>query len=280
MNKELEIFENPELGQLRVLMIDGEPWFVGKDVAEILGYKNTSDAVRTHVEEKDRFKARIPKESGESSRLEMVAINKEGFLKLVFSGNRPTATAFQEWVNAEILPVLEGSSLPKMEGKEETEIKVEPSVEIIPQEIPYGESPMDLQVALELEREQNKLLTTALTKALTKGVSQNFTTKISKSSIPFPQYLQSMCLLLPNFTEESLLKHLRNKGVLTKKYISYPQKPLMKYICCGYFEIHGELHRVNNEFAPFQRTYITTKGIQFLTDLLLEESVHSQTQAI
>ena len=79
---ELQIFKNAELGSVRSTMINGEPYFVGKDVAEILGYKDTSDAMRRHVDDEDKL-TRCFTDSGQSR--EMYVINESGLYSLILS---------------------------------------------------------------------------------------------------------------------------------------------------------------------------------------------------
>ncbi len=100
---ELRIFKSPEFGQIRTIEIGGEPWFVGKDVAEILGYKDTSDAMRRHVDDEDKL-TRCFTDSGQSR--EMYVINESGLYSLILSSKLPTAKRFKRWVTSEVLPVI------------------------------------------------------------------------------------------------------------------------------------------------------------------------------
>ena len=97
---ELQIFKNAELGSVRSTMINGEPYFVGKDVAEILGYKDTSDAMRRHVDDEDKL-TRCFTDSGQSR--EMYVINESGLYSLILSSKLPTA---KRWVTSEVLPAI------------------------------------------------------------------------------------------------------------------------------------------------------------------------------
>ena len=92
MAKELQIFTHSEFGKVRTLSIDGEPWAVGKDVAEILGYKNTKDALAIHVDEDEKRGSRFATPSGEQN---MVIINESGIYSLIFNSQLPTAKAFK-----------------------------------------------------------------------------------------------------------------------------------------------------------------------------------------
>lgn len=101
--QELMIFENEEFGKIRTLLIDGEPWFVGKDAAEILGYSNTRDSLSKHVEKED--KADVAIHDGRQNRV-MVAINESGLYSLIFSSKLPTTKKFKRWVTTEVLPSI------------------------------------------------------------------------------------------------------------------------------------------------------------------------------
>lgn len=101
--KELQVFNNEEFGKVRVVEIDNEPWIIGKDVAEILGYKNTRDALKNHVDEED--KAGVAIHDGRQNR-EMTAINESGFYSLVLGSKLPGAKKFKRWVTSEVLPTI------------------------------------------------------------------------------------------------------------------------------------------------------------------------------
>lgn len=100
---ELKIFNNPEFGQLRTLVKDNETWFVGKDVAEILGYSNTQKAIRDHVDTEDKLTERFVL-SGQNR--EAVVINESGLYSLVLSSKLPNAKKFKRWVTSEVLPSI------------------------------------------------------------------------------------------------------------------------------------------------------------------------------
>lgn len=100
---QLQIFQNPEFGQIRTLERYGDPWFVGKDVAQALGYSNTKDAVSRHVDDDDKGGARITTPSGEQT---MTIINESGVYSLIFSSKLPSAKKFKRWVTSEVLPTI------------------------------------------------------------------------------------------------------------------------------------------------------------------------------
>ena len=104
MSKEIQIFKNEQFGQIRTLMKDGEPWFVGKDIAEALGYSNTRDALDRHVDDDDKNTVVNP--DGKRGNPNMTIINESGLYSLILSSKLETAKAFKRWVTAEVLPSI------------------------------------------------------------------------------------------------------------------------------------------------------------------------------
>nr|DAH61411.1 MAG TPA: repressor domain protein [Caudoviricetes sp.] len=115
---EIKIFENQEFGKVRALEIDGKPYFVGKDVAQILGYKDTSDALKKHVDEEDKLTRRFA-DSGQNR--EMYIVNESGLYSLVLSSKLESAKRFKRWVTSEVLPSIRqtgGYQMTMPQGKE------------------------------------------------------------------------------------------------------------------------------------------------------------------
>lgn len=101
--QELEIFKNEEFGEIRTLMIDGEPWFVGKDIADILEYRNSSRDINRHIDEEDRRKSMIF--DGNQNK-ETIIINESGLYSLILSSKLPNAKKFKRWITTDILPTI------------------------------------------------------------------------------------------------------------------------------------------------------------------------------
>lgn len=119
----LKVFENPEFGAVRAVEMEGEPWFVGRDVAEALGYSNTKDALSTHVDCEDKrilqrseittIENHIPKSAlpvnfvhADIPNRGLTIINESGLYSLVLSSKLPGAKKFKRWVTAEVLPSI------------------------------------------------------------------------------------------------------------------------------------------------------------------------------
>lgn len=99
---DMKIFENPEFGEIRTVELDGEPWLVGKDVAEALGYQNPQKAIRDHVDNEDR----TANESFTVNGTALTLINESGLYSLVLSSKLPGAKRFRRWVTTEVLPSI------------------------------------------------------------------------------------------------------------------------------------------------------------------------------
>jgi prophage antirepressor-like protein len=100
---ELKIFENTELGSVRTVVLEGVPYFVGKDVADILGYANPLKAIRTHVDDEDKGSTEMVTPGGKQ---ELTVINESGLYSLILSSKLPKAKEFKRWVTAEVLPSI------------------------------------------------------------------------------------------------------------------------------------------------------------------------------
>lgn len=104
MSNEITVFSNTEFGSVRTLVINGEPYFVGKDIALILGYAKPRNAIAAHVDEEDKKDAPIQGDLGGTQ--EMTVINESGLYSLILSSKLPKAKSFKRWVTSEVLPSI------------------------------------------------------------------------------------------------------------------------------------------------------------------------------
>ncbi|MEF2820587.1 MAG: Bro-N domain-containing protein [Clostridium sp.] len=104
MNNQLEIFKNEEFGEVRVSIIDNEPWFVGRDIAEVLGYSRPAKAILDHVDDEDKDEVPIQDSIGRMQKTPV--INESGLYGLVLSSKLPEAKKFKRWVTSEVLPSI------------------------------------------------------------------------------------------------------------------------------------------------------------------------------
>lgn len=150
MNK-IQIFKNEEFGDIRTVTIDGEPWFVGKDVAEALGYSNASKAVSVHVGDEDRVLKVIEADSqnGNVVKTQTALINESGLYALIFGSKLESAKRFKHWVTSEVLPAIRKTGqyqMPKFSKEiqallilDERTVKMEKRIDKLEFEIPlYG----------------------------------------------------------------------------------------------------------------------------------------------
>lgn len=102
----MQTFDSPEFGRLRILEQDGILWFIGKDVANVLEYKNPSKAIPQHVDEEDRQKQNVPTAQNGKLVAATWLINESGLYSLILSSKLPKAKAFKRWVTSEVLPSI------------------------------------------------------------------------------------------------------------------------------------------------------------------------------
>lgn len=100
---QIRIFDNPEFGEVRTVMIDGEPWFCGRDVATALGYAKPQNAIRDNVDKEDALKQGTPTAGGIQ---DLLYINESGLYSLIFGSKLDSAKKFKRWVTSEVLPAL------------------------------------------------------------------------------------------------------------------------------------------------------------------------------
>lgn len=113
---DIQIFNNPEFGEIRTVVIDGEPWFVGVDIAKALGYKKPTGAVTANVDEGDSLREGISDANGHKQTA--IVINESGLYSLIFGSKLESAKKFKRWVTSEVLPTIRktgtyGKQLPK-----------------------------------------------------------------------------------------------------------------------------------------------------------------------
>lgn len=143
MDNNIKVFENSEFGKVRTVILNDEPWFIGKDVTDILGYQNGSRDINRHVDEDDR--QNYQNGTFESNR-GMAIINESGLYSLILSSKLPTAKKFKRWVTSEVLPSI------RKHGAYMTEDTIKKVM---------AEPDFIIKLATELkkEQEQNKQLT-------------------------------------------------------------------------------------------------------------------------
>lgn len=149
---ELQIFRNPAFGEVRTISINNEPWFIGKEIAEILGYSNTRDAIALHIDDEDKRliqRSQIP--TLEIPNRGMSIINESGLYSLILSSKLPEAKKFKRWITSEVIPSI------RKHGAYATD-------EVIEKVLESPEFGIQLLTSLKNEREKNKELSAELVK--------------------------------------------------------------------------------------------------------------------
>lgn len=244
MNSEVMIFNNRDFGEMRTIEINQETWFIGKDVADILGYANTKDALTRHVDEEDKLRSGITT-SGQTR--EMVLINESGLFSLILSSKLPSAKKFKRWMTNEVLPSIRKHGLYATD-----ELLSNPDLFIsVLQDLKFER---EKRKNLELENAQNKQIINELQPKASYYdlILQN------RSLVPITQIAKDYGL-----SGRALNAMLHDLGIQYKQgntwllYQDYADK--------GYTQ--SRTHAIDAE-RSVMHTYWTQKGRLFLYDLL------------
>ena len=127
MDNNIQIFENSEFGKIRTLQINNQPYFVGKDVAIVLGYSNTRDALSRHVDDEDKGVAKCDTLGGVQ---DLTIINESGLYSLILSSKLPTAKKFKRWVTSEVLPAIRQNGYYTSHNNEDIDLTIQNRIAI------------------------------------------------------------------------------------------------------------------------------------------------------
>ena len=241
MNSDIQTFENSEFGSIRIVEIENEPYFVGKDVADVLGYNESNKAISRHIDEEDRMKHPIPSTGGIQSSW---VINESGLYSLILSSKLPTAKKFKRWVTSEVLPSI------RKYGAYMTSATIE-------QAILNPDTIIKLATALKEEQSKNKQL-----QAVNSELAVN--NQIMK---PKADYFDELVdrNLLTNLRETAKQLEIKQKDfinfLLEKKYLYRDKRgKLMPYAKKnnGLFEVK-EVYNDKTKWCGTQ-TLVTPKG--------------------
>lgn len=249
----IQIFNNPSFGQIRTVSINDEPWFVGKDVAEILGYSRTADAIRAHVDTEDKGVCKTPTPSGEQ---DMVIINESGLYSLILSSKLPNAKEFKRWVTSEVLPSI------RKHGAYMTNDTLEKALT----------SPDFLiRLATNLKEEQQKRIEAEAQVQEMKPhaiLGQAITT--AKTSILIGDLAKILSQNGVQTGQKRLFEWMRNNGYLIRRTGSDRNMPTQRSMEMGLFEIKESVHIDGNGCNKITRTTkVTGKGQQYFVNLFL-----------
>jgi len=231
---EIQIFNNEEFGDIRTVEINGEPWLVGKDVATALGYKDTSDALKTHVDEEDKLTRQFT-DSGQSR--QMYIVNESGLYSLILGSRLPNAKKFKRWVTAEVLPSIRktgGYNLPQT----------------------YA----DALRALADQAEQTEKLRLENNEMKPKA---DFFDAVAGSKQAISLGDVAKILNYPKVGRNKLFEILRDQDILQQNNIPY-----QKYIDAGYFRVIEQKYNAGDEVRISLKTLVYQKGIDYIRKTL------------
>ena len=251
----LKIFKNSEFGEIRIVEIGGEPWFVGKDVAEVLGYTNTAKAIRDHVDDEDKLTERIVL-SGQNR--EVIFINESGLYSLILSSKLPTAKAFKRWVTSEVLPAIRKHGLYAKE-----ELLDNPDIAIAAFKALKEER--EARKALEAENERMQPLA-----LFAKSVSA------SETSILIGDLAKLLKQNGYDTGQKRLFEELRQRGFLMKTGSS-KNLPTQKAMELGLFEVkESTINNPDGSVRVTKTTKVTGKGQVYFVNLFLGKQVEEK----
>lgn len=254
MNNSIQLFHNDEFGDIRTVMIDGVPWFAGKDVAMILRYSNPQKAIRDHVDEEDR----TVNESFTVNGTQAILINESGVYSMILLSKMPNARRFKHWVTSEVLPAIRKTG--RYGGDD--------AAYLINKFFP---------VASERQR---CFLYSALTEieSLTTQIEENkpkveFAEQVANTDTLID--METMAKLATNngikIGRNRLFQWLRDIGVLIRS--SNPRKnlPYQEYLERGYFKVREKCFVYHGEYRLYYQTMVTGKGQLWIIGRLRNE---------
>ena len=246
---EMMIFNNPEFGSVRTVCIDGEPWLVGKDVAEILGYSNPRKALIDHVDNDDKGVTKCDTLGGAQN---LTVINESGFYSLVLSSKMPNAKKFKRWVTAEVLPTIRktGGYVANEDVFVETYL-------------PFADEPIK-----QLFRIQCRVINQLNERIRKDEPKVKFADHVGDSTNVID--VNRMAKLCADhgirIGRNRLFAWMRSRGILMGGNIPYQE-----YIENGYFRVKESVYETNGQKRTYQQTFVTGKGQQYILSRLMKE---------
>ena len=259
MENKLQVFKNEEFGEIRTLEIDGEPYFVGKDVASILGYSNPQKAIRDHVDEEDKTLNELFTVNGTKG----ILINESGLYSLILSSKLPAAKKFKRWVTSEVLPQI------RKHGAYMTDDTLEKA-------LTSPDFLIKLATELKEEKEQRQALEEEKKLNAPKVVFAD-AVSTSKTSILVGELSKILKQNGINIGQNRLFSWLRENDYLIKRKGTDWNMPTQKSMDMKLFEIKESTHLNGNGVNVTTKTpKVTGKGQQYFINKFLNEGNNGQ----
>ena len=250
----LQVFKNDQFGEIRTVEIGGEPWFVGKDIAERLGYTNPQKAVRDHIDEEDK----TLNESFTVNGTPIVLINESGLYSLVLSSKLPTAKQFKRWVTSEVIPSI------RKHGAFMTPETIE-KVLLNPDTI------INLASQLKSEREKRIALEGKVEEDKPKVIFAD-AVSTAKNSILIGELAKLLKQNGVDMGQNRLFKWLREHGYLIKRKGLDYNMPTQRSMELGLFEIkETAITHADGHISISKTPKVTGKGQQYFVNLFLND---------
>ena len=226
---ELVNFKNEDFGEIRTMLVDGVPYFVGRDVALALGYAKPRNAILQHVDNEDALKQGIPDSQGFTQQTTL--INESGVYSLIFGSKLETAKSFKKWVTSEVLPSIRKSGSYSVIPSYQIDDPIKRAEKWIEEQ--KEKKALEIKVG-ELSVE-NKELEKRIEEDAPKVIFAMAVTE-SKRSCLVAELAKIICQNGMEIGQNRLFKWLRKKGYLGTKGEYYNQ-PMQRYVEAGLFEI-------------------------------------------
>lgn len=240
---ELKIFENAEFGQVRTVIIDSEPWFVGKDVADALGYSNSRDAVSKHVMDDDKGVAKCDTLGGKQ---DLGIINESGLYALILGSRLASAKRFKHWVTSDVLPAIRRTGT----------YKVPTGKELLALAMVEAQKTIEEQAAQIIEMKPSALLGKAITTADTSILVWDLAKILRQNGV--------------EIGGQRLFEWMRDNGYLIKRKGTDWNLPTQRSMEMGLFEIKESVHIDGNGCNKISRTpKVTGKGQEYFVNKFL-----------
>ena len=247
---EVRVFQHEAFGSIRTVMIEGEPWFVGKDVAENLGYRNGSRDINRHVEPEDRNIMMI---FDGNQHKRTIIINESGLYSLILSSKLPGAKAFKHWITAEVLPTIR-----------RTGGYIADDEQFLRFYAPTADEPTMAFIRAQMEIARGLCRKIDADKPLVE-----FAGHVMGSSNAID--MNSMAKIAANkgipMGRVRLFRWLRENRILMSNNLPY-----QKYLERGYFSIREKTWQLGGEIRTYRQTLVTGKGQEFILRKLREEA--------
>ena len=246
---ELQVFNHPQFGTVRAVEIQGEPWLVGKDVAESLGYTATEKAIRTHVDGDDKGVTEMDTPGGKQK---VVIINESGLYSLVFGSKLPEAKKFKQWVTSEVLPSIRRDGGYMHTSPDMTD------EEIMARAVLLGQKKIEEQAKRIQEMRPKEIFADRVS--------------ASESSILVGDLAKLLKQNGVDMGQKRLFRWLRDKGYLIKYGISY-NLPTQRSMELGLFEIkETTITHADGHISISKTVKVTGKGqVYFVNKFLVKE---------